>query len=77
MSHSICAFNSNVIIFTRPKSMPSKDFHGSSVLGIEVYGRRIFTRDEYIGFAKESIELLLAGGATGGQSLSLIDGMQM
>jgi hypothetical protein len=42
------------------------------VLGIEVYGHRIFTSDEFIGGTKESIELLIAEGATGGQP-SLID----
>jgi hypothetical protein len=53
------------------KSIHSKDLQSSSVLGIEVYGRRIFT-DELIGGTKESIELLVAEGATGGQP-SLID----
>jgi hypothetical protein len=54
------------------KSIHSKDLHSSSVLGIEVYGRRIFTRDEFIGGTKERIELLVAEGATGGQP-SLLD----
>jgi hypothetical protein len=54
------------------KSIHSKDLQSSSVLGIEVYGRRIFTRDEFIGSTEESIELLVAEGATGGQP-SLID----
>ncbi|KAF8516291.1 hypothetical protein JB92DRAFT_2276660 [Gautieria morchelliformis] len=37
----------------------------SSVLEIEVYGHRPFARDDYIGGAKEQIELLLAEGGTG------------
>lgn len=52
--------------------MHSKDLDGSSVLEIEVYGRRIFMRDEFIGGAKERIELLVAEGKRGGQS-SLLD----
>lgn len=54
------------------KSMHSNELDGSSVLGIEVYGRRIFTRDKLIGGAKERIELLVAEGKRGGQS-SLLD----
>ena len=52
--------------------MHSNELDGSSVLGIEVYGRRIFTRDKLIGGAKERIELLVAEGKRGGQS-SLLD----
>jgi hypothetical protein len=58
------------------KSMPSNDLHGSSVLGIEVYRHHTIGSDEYIGGAKERIELLLAEGATGGQSSSLNDWVQ-
>jgi hypothetical protein len=46
-------------------SIHSEDLHSSSVLGIEVYGHRIFC-DEFIGGTKESIELLVSEGATGG-----------
>jgi hypothetical protein len=60
------------IIFTRLNSMPSNDLHGSSVLGIEVYGRRIFVHDEYIGGANVRIALLVAEG---GQRLLLNDSM--
>ena len=71
---STCGFNCNVIIFTPLKSIPSNDLHGGSVLGIEVYRHRVFTRDEYVGGAKERIEFLVAEGATGGQpSLSTIE----
>jgi len=53
-------------------SLYFNDLHISSVLGIEVYGRHIFTRDEFIGGTEERIELLVAEGATGGQP-SLLD----
>ncbi|KAF8510431.1 hypothetical protein JB92DRAFT_439283 [Gautieria morchelliformis] len=43
------------------------DLHGSSVLGIKVYRHHTIGNDEYIGGAKERIELLLAEGASGGQ----------
>jgi hypothetical protein len=75
LTHSICTFDSSVIIFTRLNSMSSNDLHGSSVLRIDVYGRRIFARDEYIDGAKERIELLVSDGTTGSQSISPIDGI--
>jgi hypothetical protein len=45
--------------------MPSNDLHGSSVLEIQVYRNDTIGRDDYIGGLKESIEVLLAEGATG------------
>lgn len=53
--------------------MPSNDLHGSSVLGIEVYGCRVFQRDEFIGGVKEKMELLVAEGAREGRPLPLHD----
>jgi hypothetical protein len=53
--------------------MSSNDLHGSSVLEIELYRHHTFASDDYIGGAKDRIELLLAEGATGGQSSSLND----
>jgi hypothetical protein len=53
--------------------MPSNDLHESSVLEIAVYGHHTIGPDDYIGGAKESIEVLLVEGATGGQSFSFID----
>jgi hypothetical protein len=54
--------------------MPSNVLHESSVLEIKVYRNHTIGWDDYIGGVKESIEVLLAEGATG-QSFSLIDGM--
>jgi hypothetical protein len=56
-------------------SLPSDDLHGSSTLEIKVYGHHTFVLHDYIGGVKESIEVLLAERATGGQSFSLIDRM--
>jgi hypothetical protein len=44
--------------------MPSDGLHGSSVLEIEIYKHRTIGNNEYIGGAKERIEVLLAAGAT-------------
>jgi hypothetical protein len=57
------------------KPTPSNDLHESSVLEIEVYRHHKIGRDDHIGGVKESIEVLLAEGATG-QSISPIDGIQ-
>ena len=57
------------------KSTPSNDLHGFPALEIEVYRDRTIGSDDYIGGAKERIEVLLAEGATGGQCFSSIDGM--
>jgi hypothetical protein len=53
--------------------MPSNDLHGSSVLEIEVYRHHTIGSDDYVGGAKERIDVLVAEGATGGQPLSLND----
>ena len=55
--------------------MPSNDLNEGSILGIEVYRHHTIGSDEYIGGAKERIELLLAQGTTRGQSVSVIFGM--
>jgi hypothetical protein len=57
------------------KALPSDDLHGSSALEIKVYGHHTFVLHDYIGGVKESIGVLLAERATGGQSFSLIDRM--
>jgi hypothetical protein len=69
--------DSSVIVFTRAQSTPSNDLHGSPVLEIEVYRDRTIGSDDYIGGAKERIEVLLAEGATTGLPFSLIDGMHV
>jgi hypothetical protein len=53
------------------KYMSSNDLHASSVLEIEVYGHHTIGSDDYIGGAKEKVELLVGEGATGGQPFSL------
>ena len=57
------------------ESMPSNDLNEGSILGIEVYRHHTIGSDEYIGGAKEKIELLLAQGTTRGQSFLVIFGM--
>jgi hypothetical protein len=57
------------------KSTPSNNLHASPTLEIEVYRDRTIGSDDYIGGAKEGVEVLLVEGATGSQSFSLIDGM--
>jgi hypothetical protein len=73
MSHSICAFDSRLFSSRYLKYMPSHELRGSSVLEIEVYRHHTIGSDDYIGGAKESIEFLVAEGATGGRFLSLGD----